>query len=196
MGDLDLASALPVSDRDLLWRLNQYFDEMEERLRIGQGWFIFNANGGRARRVAKFIENRLVEYQPLVSYYFVPWRDFALNAYIQEVELPAIPEEAAAALDDKARREYNIATRVSRDTFWVMAGSDLLVINGLTPSHIHELRFLDRLIEGRYVRHLPTILLTPRQLTDLSSDFHAVDPSNHYWSRVYQRMYESSLMAL
>ncbi len=195
--DTDLISGLSVQDRDLLWRLSQYFDTLDERLREGQGWFIFGLTGPRVNRVGKFITDRLSEYVPLVSYYFVPWRDFALNAYMQEVELAAKPEEKAEGeVPEKVRHEYDIATRVSRDTYYVMAGCDVLVVSGLAPTHPHEIRFLDRLIEGRYRRRFATILLTPKQLPDLSADFRAVDPSQPYWDRLYRWMYDTSLLAL
>lgn len=197
MGDIHLIGGLSVQDRDLLGRLNQYFDSIEDRLREGQGWFIFAATGGRAKRVTKYIADRLAEYQPLLSYYFVPWRDFALNAYMQEIELAAkLEEKVAGEVAEKVRQEYDIATRVSRDTYYVMAACDMLVISGLAPSYIHELRFLDKLLEGRYNRRYPTILLTPRQLTELSADFQAVDPANQYWGRLFTRMYERSLIAV
>src|SRR5260221_5647658 len=76
-----------VQDRDLLGRLNSYFDNIDLRLREGQGWLIFNADRGRTRRISQFIGERLNEYRPLVSSYLVPWRDFALNAYMVKIEL-------------------------------------------------------------------------------------------------------------
>ena len=49
----------PIQDQDLLLRLNQYFEVLDQRLRHGQGWFIFNASGSRLNRIAGFIQAKL-----------------------------------------------------------------------------------------------------------------------------------------
>ena len=40
-----LIDEAPLQDRDLLQRMNLYFDGFDQRLRQGQGWLIFNARG-------------------------------------------------------------------------------------------------------------------------------------------------------
>src|SRR5579863_5928667 len=105
-----------VQDRDLLGRLSAYFDSIDLRLREGQGWVIFNADRRRAARISRFIGDRLREYRPLVSSYLVPWRDFALNAYMLKVELaPGQAPTAVERADPRQVQEYAIAGRVSQD---------------------------------------------------------------------------------
>ena len=186
----------PLQDRDLLQRLSLYFDAFDARLRQGQGWFIFNAKHARSGRIATFIQHRLAEYRPLVSYYFVPWRDFALSSYVQEVGLPALTPKAAGVPSDKANREYELAARLTRDTYAQMDSTDLLILVGLKPAHRHEALSLDRMIDGRYQRRLATILLTPDMPQELEAEFENLDPTRMVWDRLFQRMYETSLVAL
>ena len=80
----------PVQDQDLLLRLNLYFDVLDQRLRHGQGWFIFNAAGSRLNRIAGFIQAKLAADHASVDSYLMPWRDFALSAYVNEVGLAEI----------------------------------------------------------------------------------------------------------
>ena len=185
----------PLQDRDLLQRLSLYFDAFDSRLRQGQGWFIFNAGGGRSGRISSFIQHRLADYGPQVSYYLMPWRDFALSAYVDEIGLADLAPKAAAG-DAKVRREYELATRVTHNTKAQLITTDLLVLVGLKPTHRHEAEFLDRTLEGRYEQRLATILLTPDMPQDLEADFEVVDPSRAYWDRLFRRMYETSLVAL
>ena len=185
----------PLQDRDLLQRMSLYFDAFETRLRQGQGWFIFNARGGRSSRIASFIQHRLTEYQPYVSYYVMPWRDFAISAYVDEVGLSELAPQAARDRG-KARQEYEIATRVTQSTKATMITTDLLVLVGLKPAHRHEAELLDRTLEGRYEQRLATILLTPDMPQELEAEFETVDPSRVYWERLFRRMYETSLVAL
>ena len=195
----DLASSLveqaPVQDRDLLQRLSLYFDAVDSRLRQGQGWFIFNARAGRSTRIAAFIQHRLRDLSPSVSYYVMPWRDFALSAYVHEVGLPQLAPTAEHG-DGKARREFDLATKVTSATYDTMLHTDLLVLIGLKPTNRHEAFFLDHTIDGRYQQRLPTILLTPDMPRDLEADFASVDPSRTCWDRLFGRMYETSLVAL
>jgi hypothetical protein len=184
----------PLQDRDLLQRLSLYFDAFDHRLRQGQGWFIFNAAGGRSSRIASFIQHRMAEYQPTVSYYLMPWRDFALSAYVGDVGLPELAP--AVTEDQKAKREFELATRVTHNTWVQMVSTDLLVLIGLKPAHRHEAELLDRTLEGRYEQRLATILLTPDMPQELEAEFEIVDPSRSYWDRIFQRMYETSLVAL
>src|SRR5947208_821786 len=117
-----LIDGVSVQDRDLLVRLNGYFAVLESRIKEGQGWLIFNANRARAARITKFMLDRLVEHRPFVSYYFVPWRDFALNAYMVRVELPSNPAiENGIVIPGRATVEQEIAGRVSRDQRYQMS---------------------------------------------------------------------------
>ncbi len=184
----------PLQDRDLLQRLSLYFDGFDHRLRQGQGWFIFNAGGGRSGRIAAFIQHRLKEHQPAVSHYVMPWRDFALSAYVGDVGLPTLAPEVA--IDRNAKREFELATRVTYHTWTTMVSTDVLVLVGLKPTHRHEAELLDRTLEGRYGQRLATILLTPDMPQQLEAELQTVDPSRAYWERIFQRMYETSLVAL
>jgi len=94
----ELIEQAPLQDRDLLLRLSLYFDAFEHRLRQGQGWFIFNAAGGRSHRIARFIQHRVTDDYPDVSAFVVPWRDFALSAYVNEVGLPELVRPEWGAL--------------------------------------------------------------------------------------------------
>jgi hypothetical protein len=184
----------PLQDRDLLQRLSLYFDAVDHRLRQGQGWFIFNARDGRSRRISSFIQHRLADHQPPVSYYLMPWRDFALSAYVTQVGLPELAP--AVAEDRKVRREFDLATRVTYNTWTQMLSTDLLVLVGLKPVHRHEAELLDRTLESRHGQRLATILLTPDMPQELEAEFQTVDPGRGYWDRIFQRMYETSLVAL
>ncbi len=187
----------PVQDRDLLQRLSLYFDAFDTRLRQGQGWFIFNAAPGRSARIAAFIQHRLGELDSDVSSYVMPWRDFALSAYVHEVGLPKLaPAVEEEVVDAKARREYELATQITRNTYDQMIKTDLLVLIGLKPAHRHEARLLDQTIDDRYRRRLATILLTPDMPQELEAEFQTVDPTRTYWERLFRRMYETSLVAL
>lgn len=183
----------PVQDRDLLQRMSLYFDGVDHRLRQGQGWFIFNADRGRSGRIASFIEHRLAEQEPPVSHYFLPWRDFALSAYVNEVGLPQLAPDVAT--DRKAKQEFDLATRVTYNTWTRMVSTDLLVLVGLKPAHRHEADLLDRTIADRHQQRLATILLTPDMPQGLEADFEQV-ANRACWDRIFGRMYETSLVAL
>ena len=194
-GDANLPEAVPLQDLDLLQRLTQYFDTIDHHLHAGHGWFIFNADGTREMRISSLLLSRLSALQPFVTYYYVPWREFSLNAYMIEVELQSIaPLENQLA--GKAKTEFDIATRVSRDNMVKMAVSDLLVISGLRPAHHHELEFLDQTIERRYRDRLSTILLTPVLPDVLAREFAELDSTTPFWDRLFTRMYERSLIAV
>lgn len=184
-----------LHDVDLLGRLTQFFDMLEQHVRAGHGWFIFNARGQRGNRIAAFILGRLAEYQLLFTYYFVPWRDFALNAYMVEVELQSLAAQRQS-LQGRAREEFDIATRVSRDNLARMMVSDLLIVAGVQPRHRHELVFLDQAVERRYQQRLSTILITPAQPHELALQIERVAPGERFWERLFERMYERSLIAL
>ncbi len=190
-----VVDAAPLQDRDLLLRLSLYFDGLEGRLRQGEGWFIFNAASQRARRISWFIQQRLADYSPSISYCLMPWRDFALSAYVQEVGLPDLVPAAYGA-DDRVKRELEIARHVAQKTYSAMVDTDVLVVVGLKPAHEYEATYLDRTLEGRYRQRLATILLTPDMPRELEAEFETVDPTKVYWDRLYQRMYETSLVAV
>jgi hypothetical protein len=191
---LDLSETLPLQDLDLFTRLTHYFDAFEQHLRAGHGWFIFNASGTRALRITGFVAGRVNEFRPWVSSYLVPWREFSLNAYMVEIELQAISEPDA--LEGKARAEFDIASRVSRDQMVKMVASDLLIVTGLRPSHPHEIAFLDEAIEQRFRQQLSTILISPQLPHELSSTFDQVVPGARLWERLFDRMYARSFIAL
>ncbi len=193
--ELEIREEPSLQDVDLLGRLTQYFDSITQHLRAGHGWFIFNARGTRGARIVAFILSRLAEYQPLITYYYIPWRDFALNAYMVEVELQAMAERAAP-LQGRVKREYDIATRISRDSMARMVISDLLIVAGVAPHHRHELQFLDQAVERRYTQKLSTILITPAQPHELAAQFEELAPGEGVWERFFNRMYERSLIAL
>lgn len=188
---------ISLQDLDLLQRLSLYFDSLDTRLRQGQGWFIFNATSGRSRRIASFVQQRLTEYSPPVTYSILPWRDFALNAYVQEVGLPDLaPRSDEADTNAQAKREYELAVQLTRKLFTEMIGADVLVLSGLKPAHRWEAILLDQMVDGRYRRRGATILLTPDMPQQLETEFEQLDPTRTFWGRIFERMYETSLVAL
>lgn len=189
-----LVDQAPIQDRDLLQRLSLYFDRVDYRLRQGEGWLIFNAGSRRARRIASFIDHRLAEHRPPVSYFLMPWRDFALSAFVTEVGLPSLA--SAVASDERARAEFDLAARVTSSTWTRMLSTDLLVVAGLTPSHRHEAELLDRTLEQRHAMKLATILMTPNMPQQLEAEFGTVDPDGRYWTSIFSRMYETGLVAM
>jgi len=189
-----LIDQAPLQDRDLLQRLSLYFDGFDQRLRQGQGWLIFNARGPRSGRISSFIQFRLDEHQTPVASCFMTWRDFAISAYVTEVGLPELLSEASA--NDAAKRELDLATRVTYDTWTRMLSAELLVLVGLKPARLHEAELLDRAIATRHTQRMATILLTPEMPRQLEAEFETVDPSRIYWDRIFGRMYESSLVAM
>ena len=187
----------PIQDQDLLLRLNQYFEVLDQRLRHGQGWFIFNASGSRLNRIAGFIQAKLSGDHAKVDSYLLQWRDFALSAYVNEVGLAEIgPGRDGEFPSEQRKHEFELARHVTEDTCTRLMYSDMLVLIGMQPSSWHEATFLDRTIDERYRRRLATILLTSDMPHTLQSEFEDVDPSGMLWSRVFERMYETSLVAL
>jgi hypothetical protein len=194
---LAIIEQAPLQDRDLLQRLSLYFDGFHHRLQQGQGWFIFNAPGSRASRITTFIQYRLNDYRPEVTACIMPWRDFAINAYVKEIGLSELsPEVESPAPDPRVKQEYDIAVQVTRQAYYQMSSADVLVLSGLKPSHEHEAVVLDHMIEERYRHRLATILVTPDMPKELEAEFESVDPSRAVWERLFQRMYETSLVAL
>lgn len=186
---------MSLQDRDLLQRLNLYFDSLETRLQHGEGWVIFNAAGPRSTRITQYLQHRLNDAAAW-SHFFIPWRDFSLTSYMVEVELQSYGPEPES-LPIKQKREYDIAARVSQQTMVRMITADLLVVNGLLPRHAHEVRYLNDTIEARYRSRLATIIVTPAQPHQLEQEVvrlaeHGVDT----WGRLSHRLYETSLVAI
>jgi hypothetical protein len=194
--EADLIDQAPVQDRDLLQRMSLYFDAIDHRLEQGQGWFIFNAPSSRARRIAGFIQYRTSEHQPPLQTYFVPWRDFSLSAYVTEIGLSQLEAETGDQSDARVVKELALARRVTASTEMQMLHSDLVVLSGLKPRSWHEATYLDRLVDARYRRKQATILLTPDMPGRLEDEFRQLDPSSTFWERLFERMYETSLVAL
>lgn len=184
----------PIQDRDLLQRMSLYFDAVEHRLRQGEGWMIFNASGRRSRRIAGFIQHRLSEQRPPVSYFLLPWRDFALSSFVTEVGMPSLAPEVSK--NARAQAEFDLAARVTSSTWTRMLSTDLLVMVGCEPTHRREAELLDRTLETRQSQKLATILMTPSMPGELEADLETVDPDRHYWSSIFGRMYESGLVAM
>src|SRR5688500_6732030 len=193
----ELIEQAPVQDRDLLQRLSLYFDMLDQRLRYGQGWFIFNASGSRLNRIAGFIQAKLDQDHSAVNSYLLPWRDFAISAYVNEVGLPEIAPADGKSFQSKEQQDaFEVGRRVTQDTCERLKYSDLVVLIGMQPSSWHEALFLDRTIDDRYNQRLATILLTADMPHQLEEEFDSLDPSGTLWSRLFSRMYETSLVAL
>jgi hypothetical protein len=184
----------PVQDRDLFQRLSLYFDAVDSRVKQGQGWLIFNAKGGRSRRISSFIELRLAEHTPPVSHYLMPWRDFALSAFVTGEALPELAPNVG--LDERIRDQFNLAVEISATTWAEMLSTELLVLVGLKPVNRNEADLLDRTLATRCDEKRPTILLAPDMPQALADELQTVDPDAGYWDRIFQRMYETSFVAL
>lgn len=189
-----LLEQTPIQDRDLLQRMSLYFDAVEHRLRLGEGWLIFNAGYRRSRRIAGFIQHRLTEHQPPVSYFLMPWRDFALSAFVTDVGMPSLVP--AVATDDRARAEFDLAARVTSSTWTRMLSTDLLVVVGCKPTERREAELLDRTLANRQSQRLATILMTPDMPSQLEAELQTVDPNGRYWESIFGRMYETGLVAM
>ncbi|MBA2597535.1 MAG: hypothetical protein H0V00_13015 [Chloroflexia bacterium] len=189
-----LIEQAPIQDRDLLQRMSLYFDAVEHRLRLGEGWFIFNASHRRSGRIANFIQHRLTDHHPPVSYFLMPWRDFAISAFVTEVGMPSLVPIVAS--DDRARAEFDLAARVTSSTWTRMLSTDLLVVVGCKPAHRHEAELLDRTLENRQSHRLATILMTPDMPGQLEAELGTVDPDRQYWNSIFGRMYETGLVAM
>jgi hypothetical protein len=182
-----------------LGRLTAYFDNIDLRLREGQGCLIFNADRNRANRIGRFIGDRLREYRPLVSSYLVPWRDFALNAYMLKVELaPTQSAPAVEVADARQVQEYALAGRVTQDMYYHMCYCDLFVLNGVDPSYRHEVGYLDQIIGARLQNRRASILISPHMPHELEADFAALDPAANgsTWKRFFAQLYDTCLIAL
>jgi hypothetical protein len=189
-----LIEQAPIQDRDLLQRMSLYFDAVDHRLRLGEGWLIFNASHRRSRRIADFIQHRLAEHRPPVSYFLMPWRDFALSAFVTDVGMPSLAPSVAT--DDRARAEFDLAARVTSSTWTQMLSTDLLVVVGCKPTERREADLLDRTLANRQSQRLATILMTPDMPGQLEAELETVDPNGRYWQSIFGRMYETGLVAM
>jgi hypothetical protein len=186
-----------VQDRDLLNRLTAYLDTIDTRVRQGQGWFIFNAQRARAARIAQYLLMGLRGHAPIVSHTLMPWRDFALNAYVTEVALPREEQEAPAPEPESRRdNEQRLARRISREAQWRALNVDILILIDLAPAHIHEINFLRGILSSRHRLHLPTVLMTPLMPDGLKAAMAAVDAEGDAWDELWGQMYETSLIAV
>ncbi len=185
---------VPLQDRDLLERLSGYFDSVDARLDRGEGWLIFNASGVRSQRISRYLRVRLNEVIPRWSFFYMPWRDLALTSYMTQVELQSVE---TPQLEGNAKREYDIATKVSRQTMTKSVTVDLLVVNGLHPQHAHEVQYLLDTIETRYRDRRATILLTPDQPHELASGISGSSGLGAAaWQHIESRLYEKNLIAV
>lgn len=194
MMNLSPIDGVPLQDRDLLQRLGTYFDTVDSRLRRGEGWVIFNASGTRSQRITRYLQLRLTEILPPHSYLFMPWRDLALTAYLTQVELQGVVE---LELTGRARQEFDIATRVSRQTMTHSVTADLLILSGLRPQHAHEVQYLVDTIERRYRDRLATIIMTPDQPHELADEIsRTAQFGAETWQHIEARLYETNLIAI
>lgn len=192
-----ISENVSVQDYDLLNRLSAYFENIDLRLREGQGWLIFNADRNRTRRVSQFIGDRLRENRPIVSSYLVPWRDFALNAYMLKVELVSNSPPQAREGDDRQQKEYAIAGRVTQDMYYQMCYCDLLVLSGVDPAYPHELGYLDQVIFERYRNRRASILITPHMPQGLEAGFANLSVAGKEgWKRFFGQLYGTCLIAM
>jgi hypothetical protein len=189
------APGLGLQDRDLLQRLNLYFESLESRLESGEGWLIFNATGGRSARITQYIQRRLRDAYT-GTYFVVPWRDFSLTSYMVEVELQSVQSDPVD-LPVAQKREYDIATKVSQQTMVRMVTADLLVVPGLSPKHVHEVRYLAATVEARHRSRLATIILTPDAPHHLEQEvIRLAEHGRETWNQMSRQLYETSLIAL
>jgi len=111
-----------------------------------------------------------------------------------EVELPGVQPPA---LQGRARKEYDIATRVSRQTMARSVTADLLIVSGLRPQHAHEVRYLAETLERRYRDKLATIILTPDQPHELADEIsRSAEFGEEIWHQIESRLYETNLIAI
>lgn len=189
-------SGTSLQDRDLLFRLTEYFESADSRLRQGEGWLIFNASGNRGTRISRFVLDKAKELRPTRNYLFLPWRDIAITSYLIQVEMKSM-QETIEDLTDAEREGLQVATRVSRQTMARSVTADLLILSGLAPQHDHEIDYLEETIERRYRDQLSTIILTPEQPHKLATDIaRNAKAGEDAWQRLSQRLFETSLVAI
>jgi hypothetical protein len=197
MQDRTFGGGVSIQDTDLLVRLNAYFDHLEQRVEQGQGWLIFNSNRERGARILRLLLSRLDGYRPFVSLLHLPWRDFALHAYISTVALPRSASLVADEEEGSARkREFAIASGVANGTAFQLAHADLVILSSLNPAKLHETILLSQTAVERVARRRAIIALTEHDPWSLSDAFAAADPTGATWRHFYGAMRESSLIAI
>lgn len=185
-----------IQDLDLLARIGRYLDDIEERVRQGCGWFIFGATPARSNRIQHLLVQRLSALQPLISFYFLPWRDFSLNAYLLSHELKPRVGSGIVVPEHLEQREFELANRVSQDMHYQMRFRELLIVAPVRPERDHEVAQLASLVEERFQKRLATILISPLSLPVLAGTTSALNGGEAAWKQIYSRMYESSLFAV
>ena len=153
MQDRTFESGVPVQDVDLLGRLNAYFDHLDQQLAHGRGWLIFDNSRERGARILRLLLSRLEGYRPFVSLLHLPWRDFALHAYISTIALPRDASLLDAATDEGVRRrEFGIASSVANATTFQLQFADLVILSNLAPAKLHEALMLSQTAVERTAR--------------------------------------------
>ena len=192
----DHGYSLSVQDVDLLARLNAYFDQLDQRLRQGHGWLIFNSSRDRGARLLRLILQRLDLYRPFVSLYHLPWRDFALHAYVSTI---ALPRDASLIERDEVgssrQREFAIASNVANATASQLLNADLVILSNIDPARAHETVALSQTAVERAARRRAVIALTGHDPWSLASAFDATDPTGTTWRHFYSAMQETSFIA-
>ena len=196
MQDRTFGGGVPVQDADLLVRLNGYFDHLEQRLDQGQGWLIFNSSRERGARILRLLLARLEGYRPFVSLLHLPWRDFALHAYVSTVALPRASSLIAREEAGSARkREFGIPSGLANATTFQLAHADLVILSSLNPTKLHETILLSQTAVERTARRRAVIALTEHDPWSLSEAFGAADPTGATWHQFYDAMRGSRLIA-
>lgn len=195
MTDIAFNDGLCVQDADLLARLNGYCDRLEQRLEHGQGWLIFNSSHDRGARILRLLLTRLEEYRALINLCHLPWRDFALHAYIRTVELPREAEQPEEEVPPPLKRERDLATTITSAVEVQLKYADLLILSNLHPTKLHETIVLSQTAIERANRHRAIIALTAHDPWSLSTAFEQADPTGTTWQHFYGAMRESSYIA-
>ncbi len=195
-GHLQREPELSVQDTDLLKRLNAYLDTLEQHLQQGQGWLIFNSAQRRGDRIVRLLLERLALYRPFFSFYHLPWRDFALHAYVSAIALPRDASSVEEDGDDSPRRrEFAIASSVANATALQLAHADLVILSNIAPAQPHETIALTRTAVERAAGGRAVIALTRHDPWSLAEAFEAADPSGTTWRHFYGTMQQTSLIA-
>jgi hypothetical protein len=184
-----------AQDIDLYGRMTGYFDQIDQHFTNGVGWVVFNAGGQRGRRIASHMLDGYQRSEIPMSLQHIPWRDFSLNAYMVQVELHSI-EESGELLAGRAKEEFDIATRVSREALVKMVATDVLILSGVRPKHRHEVDLLDKTIERRMSLRSPTVFITPMLPHEIAVDITRIAPDERYWDRIFERLYRHCLLAM
>ena len=187
---------MSVQDADLLRRLHAYLDTVEQRLQQGQGWLIFNSAQERGDRIVRLLLGRLNHYRPFFSFYHLPWRDFALHAYVSAVALPRdAPSVEGDGDDSRRRREFAIASSVADATTRQLTSADLVVLSNIAPAQPHEALALARTAVERAAGRRAIVALTRHDPWSLAAAFETADPSGTTWRHFYGVMRQTSLIA-